>query len=105
MIYRKANHDDNQILTQLLHELYQDVSYEHLAEENWLHHDCEKQAFFLAYDGKEAVGVCHCSLRDEYVNGKEGEIWDTCGYLEAIYVRPSHRLQGIATELVRLCES
>ncbi|MCL2376710.1 MAG: GNAT family N-acetyltransferase [Defluviitaleaceae bacterium] len=102
--YRKASYDDNQILTQLLHELYQDVPYEHLAEENCLHHDCEKQAFFLAYDGEEAVGVCHGSIRYEYVNGKEGEIWEDCGYLEAIYVRESHRMQGVATGLVALCE-
>jgi aminoglycoside 6'-N-acetyltransferase I len=62
-----------------------------------------KQAFFLAFEKKLPVGVCHASLRSEYVNGKEYD--GTCGYLEAIYVRPSHRRQGIAAKLVALCEN
>jgi len=104
MIYKRADHNDNQILTQLLCELYEEDDYDGLYAENWLHHDCESQAFFLAYDSDKAVGVCHGSLRQEYVNGKQGQIWDTCGYLEAIYVQPSHRKQGIATRLVAACE-
>jgi len=51
MTYYKANSKDNQILTELLNELYEDVPYDDLLAENWLHHDCDKQAFFLAYDG------------------------------------------------------
>jgi aminoglycoside 6'-N-acetyltransferase I len=49
------------------------------------------------------VGATHLSLRDEYVNGKEYD--GTCGYLEAIYVRPTHRKRGIAKMLVDVCEN
>jgi len=100
--YRKAEHGDFEILTEILCELYECDSYNDLLAENKRHFDDAKQVFFLAFDGDMPIGVCHGSLRDEYVNGKEYS--GICGYLEAIYVKSSHRLNGVASKLVALCE-
>ncbi|MCL2486855.1 MAG: GNAT family N-acetyltransferase [Oscillospiraceae bacterium] len=102
MTYRKADENDIDILTELLCELYENHSYEELFEENKAHFDNGKQAFFLAYDCDNPVGVCHGALRSEYVNGKAYS--GTVGYLEAIYVRSAYRLRGVASSLVDVCE-
>ncbi|MFA6729684.1 MAG: aminoglycoside 6'-N-acetyltransferase [Eubacteriales bacterium] len=99
---RKAERSDIETLTELLCELYENHSYEELLEENKLHFDNGKQAFFFAYDGEKPIGVCHCALRNEYINGKNYD--GTVGYLEAVYVRASYRLCGIASSLVAVCE-
>ena len=100
--YRKAERSDIEILTELLCELYDNHSYDELLSENSAHFDNGRQAFFLAYCNEKPVGVCHGSLRDEYVNGKEA--YGTAGYLEAIYVKPDYRLNDIASMLVAKCE-
>ena len=105
LIYAKARrYDDIESLTKLLCELYEFDTYEELKlfDENKAHLEDGRQVFFLAFDEKTPVGVCHASLRSEYVNGKEYD--GTCGYLEAVYVRPTHRNQGVAAKLVALCE-
>ncbi|MDR2183667.1 MAG: GNAT family N-acetyltransferase [Clostridiales bacterium] len=102
--YRARRYDDIEALTKLLCELYEFDTYEELRlfDENRARFKDKKQAFFLAMDDKTPVGVCHGALRDEYVNGKEHD--GTCGYLEAIYVKPTYRGQGIAATLAALCE-
>jgi len=71
-----------------------------LAENEQLFADIN-QVFFLAFDGKKAVGVSNGSLRREYVNGAGNGVK---GYLESIYVLPEYRRYGIATELVKVVE-
>ena len=100
--YRKAKLDDIEVLTELLCELYECNSYDDLLAENKRHFGDAKQVFFLAFDDDVPIGVCHGSLRDEYVNGKEHI--GTCGYLEGIYVKSPHRLNGVASGLIALCE-
>ena len=100
--YRKADERDIETLTELLCELYENHPYEELLEENKLHFDNGKQAFFLAFENENPIGVCHGALRSEYVNGKAYD--GTVGYLEAIYIRPTFRLCGIASSLVAVCE-
>ena len=102
MLYRRAEKNDMETLTELFCELYEHHSYEELLAENKAHFANGRQAFFIAYDSKKPVGVCHGSLRSEYVNGKAYD--GTVGYLEAIYVRAAYRLCGIATALVAMCE-
>jgi len=103
VIYRRANIQDSEVLTRLLCELYENVEHEQLLAENIILMDDFKQAFFLAFNDNEPVGVCHVALRGEYVNGKEYD--GACGYLEAVYVRSPHRKLGVATKLVELCEA
>ena len=103
--YRKANISDIVAVTDLLCLLYDGEGLglsrdELLAENEQLSADVN-QVFFLAFDGEKPVGISHGSLRREYVNGAN----DGCkGYIEAIYVLPEYRKNGIAAELVRIIE-
>ena len=98
---RKAVPDDIEIVTDLLCELYSMDRNELLAE-NKQHFSDSRQGFFLSFTENKPIGIAHVSLRSEYVNGTE--LGGTCGYLEAIYVRPEYRKNRIAANLVRLCE-
>ena len=107
IMFRRAELGDVEVLSQLLYELYKDqdisVTHEAILEDCTTFINSDAQIFFLAFDGEAPVGACHGALRHEYVNGKEYE--GTCGYLEAVYVRPTHRLRGIAAKFVALCEN
>lgn len=61
----------------------------------------EDGAFFLAYDGETAIGFAQCQLRHDYVEGTDST---PVGYLEGIYVAEDCRKQGIARELLFVCE-
>ena len=103
--YREATKADMDIMTDLLNLLYDGEGLgisrdELLAENEQLFADIN-QIFFLAFDGTKPVGVSHGSLRREYVNGANDGLK---GYLEAIYVLPEYRKNGIAAELVRIIE-
>ncbi len=89
-------------VTELLFELYGRHSYEDLLAENRSLLASRRQFFYLAFSGELPLAVCQASLRDEYVNGKRFS--GTVGYLEAIYVRPAYRYQGLARALVAQCE-
>lgn len=52
---------------------------------------------FLYYIHDEAVAFMNLSLRNDYVEGTNSS---PVGYLEGIYVKPEHRNQGIAREMV-----
>jgi aminoglycoside 6'-N-acetyltransferase I len=76
-----------------------DLSREELLDENKQILAEINEIIFLAHDGERAVGVSHGSLRREYVNGANDGIK---GYLEAIYVLPEYRKNGIAAELDKM---
>ena len=105
--YRKVTQADMDTMTDLLFLLYNDegqapdLSCEELREENEQLFADTNQIFFLAFDGSTPVGVSHGSLRREYVNGANDGLK---GYLEAIYVLPEYRKNGIAAELVKIIE-
>jgi aminoglycoside 6'-N-acetyltransferase I len=102
IVVRRADITDVEDISQLLYELYvedmqSDYTMDELLEEVGHMFFDYKNAFFLADVKKSRVGVAHCSLREEYVNGKEYE--DACGYLEAIYVKEKYRKHGIGKKL------
>jgi len=99
---QQARQTDIETVTSLLCDLYGGISYADLLAENRAHFNDGKQAFFLAFRGETPIGVCHGALREEYVNGREGD--GTAGYLEAVYVKPEDRLRGAAAALVAACE-
>jgi ribosomal-protein-alanine N-acetyltransferase len=101
-VVRSAIQTDIEIVTDLLCELYH-MNRDELLEENKQHFSDERQGFFLSFAGDTPIGIAHVSLRSEYVNGTE--LGGTCGYLEAIFVRPEYRKNGVASELVRSCEN
>jgi len=76
-----------------------DLSRKELLAENEQLFIDTNQIFLLAFDGERAVGVSHGSLRREYVNGANDGLK---GYLEAIYVLPDYRKNGIAAELDKI---
>ena len=98
--YRKAVRSDMGVVTDLLCLLYE-MPRDELLAENEQHFAIASQAFFLAFDGDKPVGISHGSLRREYVNGANDGLK---GYLEAIYVLPEYRMNGIATGLVKITE-
>ena len=98
--YRKAILSDIDIVTDLLCKLYE-MPRDELTAENEQHFADANQAFFLAFDEDEPVGISHGSLRREYINGANDGLK---GYLEAIYVLPEYRMNGIAAELVKITE-
>ena len=60
-------------------------------------------AMFLALDDNKAIGFSHVALKNE-------ECWtesesSPVGHLEAIYVCPDYRKQGIAENLIVMCEN
>ena len=62
----------------------------------------EGAALFLAKQTNEAVGFAQCQLRHDYV---EGSSTSPVGYLEGIYVEPTHRHLGVAAALLHACEA
>lgn len=58
-------------------------------------------AVFIAYVEDVPVGFAQCQLRRDYVEGTDSS---PVGYLEGLFVKPSHRRQGIGKMLVRACE-
>ena len=105
LTYRKATRSDMTVLTDLLFLLYKGeglgLSRDELLLENEQLFADVNQIFFLAFDADKPVGVSHGSLRREYVNGANDGLK---GYLEAIYVLPEYRKNGIAAELVKIIE-
>jgi len=59
-------------------------------------------AVFLFRDGAGPVAFAQCGLRHDYVEGADSR---PAGYLEGIYVAPSHRRRGIARSLLGACEA
>jgi aminoglycoside 6'-N-acetyltransferase I len=104
--YRPVASSDIEIVTELLAKLYYKSKrkiQEHRAElraENETLLVSNSDALFLAYSGETAIGVAHVSLRREYVEGTDG---GAVGYLEAIFVEPGYRMQGIARYLLGEC--
>ncbi|MCL2620731.1 MAG: GNAT family N-acetyltransferase [Defluviitaleaceae bacterium] len=56
---------------------------------------------FLCYAEGKPAGLVSLTLRHDYVEGTETS---PVGYLEAIYVKPEFRGQGIARKLVEFCK-
>lgn len=61
----------------------------------------DSERIFLFYERAEAVGLAHCSLRSDYVEGTSAS---PVGYLEGIFVMPGFRRSGIGGYLLKQCE-
>ncbi|GHU80378.1 aminoglycoside N(6')-acetyltransferase type 1 [Clostridia bacterium] len=102
---KKATIADLEPVTKLLAILYEARSHEYLTAENRENLTDPEQAMFLACRGDDAIGIAHCALRRDYVEGTDSGNRNGCvGYLEGIFVLPEHRLRGTARELAAECE-
>lgn len=72
-----------------------------LTEYNVILND-QNAAVFLAYAEDKPIGFAQCGLRRDYVEGTETT---PVGYLEGIYVKEQYRREGIAEQLLQVCES
>ena len=59
-------------------------------------------AVFLAYRDNKAIAFAQCGLRSDYVEGTESS---PVGYLEGIFVVEEERLQGVAKQLLNVCQN
>ena len=76
-----------------------DSSLLELEAERLVANPARQVAFLVVSSGRRAVGFVEVSLRSDYVNGCTSS---PVAFLEAIYVKPEFRRQGIAR---RLCEA
>lgn len=102
MTIRAAIFENLEILAGLARQLWPQHTMEALQEEFLPLLAREDAVFFLAYDRETAVGFAQCQLRQDYVQGTSGA---PVGYLEGIFVQPSHRRRGYARALVTACEA
>ena len=102
MIIRKANAEDIHALVGLGIQLWPSYNAKDLAEEFSQIMEQEDAAFFLAFEGEQAVGFSQCQLRRDYVEGTESS---PVGYLEGIFVADRFRRRGLAAQLLSACEA
>ena len=96
---RKADQD---VMGVLMAKLWPEHSPEGMAREAAALMEKTDAAFFLKWEEDKAVGFAQCQLRHDYVEGCRSS---PVGYLEGIYVEETHRLRGIARELLNACEN
>ena len=99
---QKAEMKDLSALAELACQLWPHHGREEMAEELMQINQQDDAAFFLAYEGGNAVGFAQCQLRHDYVEGTESS---PVGYLEGIYVADGYRKRGIARKLLSACEN
>ncbi len=98
---RKAASKDLPTLAELACRLWPDHRAEEMRAEFAQIMAKPDAAFFLAFDGENAIGFAQCQLRRDYV---EGTHFSPVGYLEGIYVAEGYRKRGIARNLLSACE-
>jgi len=101
MDIRKADRKDAWGVLALALLLWPDSETDPLFEEISGLLDDPEAGIFVAVDEKTLAGFAQCSLRRDYV---EGTSTSPVGYLEGVYVRATHRRQGVARALVSACE-
>ena len=97
---RQATVSDAVAVAALSLQLWPDHTMEEMTAEFAALLTSPEAAVFLAEDGAP-VGFAQCQLRHDYV---EGASVSPTGYLEGVYVAPSHQHRGIAGQLLAACE-
>lgn len=103
MEFRPATQADILGVTNLAAKLFPDMSYQELEEEmKDFIASAEDTVIYLAVDDALPIAFAQCQLRRDYVEGTETS---PVGYLEGIYVEPTHRRQKVASQLIKHCEN
>ena len=98
---RKANLNDLPVLTELVLERYPHYAADKTYFDLGMSMVSAESVFFLAFAEEVPVGYAQCQLRHDVVEGTETS---PVGYLEGIYVKGEHRVQGHASRLMEACE-
>ncbi len=98
---RKAEKADLNTLAELAVLLWNDNTASGHAQEFVELMEKDDALFLLAFAAGIAVGFAQCQLRYDYVEGTETS---PVGYLEGIFVKESHRKQGLAKALLEGCQ-
>lgn len=98
MIYNKFQKKDFKDLLDMGQKLWPDTSKKDF--ENIIN-DKKQIIFICRNDEVGSVGFSMGSIRKDHVEGSKTSL---VGYVEGLYVRPSWRHKGVATNLVRLIE-
>ncbi len=101
MDIRMAAREDMDTVAALACRLWPHHTLEEILEEHTKLLGDGRNAFFLAWEGGAAAGWAHVFLRRDYVEGTD---YSPVGFLEAIYVEPEYRRQGVARALLSTCE-
>ena len=98
---RKATNKDAKVLAEMAIQMWDSHSVEDLTEEFAETINSETVVFFVKYVENEPAGFAQVGLRNDYVEGTETS---PVGYLEGIFVKPAHRKNGYARELLFSCQ-
>lgn len=100
MIY-KAEKEDATKIAKLAIQMWKDHTVEELAEEFVEIINNDDTVIFLFSADNQEIGFAQCQLRHDYVEGTDSS---PVGYLEGIFIEPSHRSLGYAKQLLGKCE-
>ena len=98
---RKAAPEDSSAIAGLALLLWPDHTLSELEAEFSQLLTQREAAIFLFSEAGVPAGFAQCQLRHDYVEGTGSS---PVGYLEGIFVRETHRRQGIARKLLAACE-
>jgi len=101
VIIKKAAVEDAKTVAGLAVKLWESHTIEQLAEEfrNYIgKSDC---VLVLAVLDDRPVGFAQCGLRNDYVEGTDTS---PVGYLEGIFVEEDYRKNGLAKEMLDVCQ-
>lgn len=97
---RIATYADTESILPLMQCLFEEHSADDLRLEIKSYINGPDTCIYIAMDDN-AIGFAQCSIRRDYV---EGSAKSPVGYLEGVYISPTHRKRGIARALVSACE-
>lgn len=98
---KEATYEEAHIAARLALQLWPDNALEEFTNDMRGFIETPNAVIYLAFANDMAIGFAQCQLRMDYVEGTDSS---PVGYLEGLYVLPTHRMQGIAGILVAHCE-
>ena len=100
IVIKRASVNEAGLVAKLAIQMWHNNSIDGL-EADFVDYMNNDGAIFVAYDNGMAIAFAQCGFRHDYVEGTETS---PVGYLEGVFVEEAYRRQGIAKELVKVCQ-
>lgn len=100
MEIKRASVNEAGIVAKLAIQMWDDNSVDSL-EADFVDYMNNSGAIFIARNDNIAIGFAQCGFRHDYVEGTETS---PVGYIEGVFVEADYRRQGVAKELVNVCQ-